>query len=304
MTKGNVTFYIDGAKRGTEYSPIVKDFTKSMVMYGQIGSYGKAPSELIIAEEETIGMRCIEMIIDGEGNYQDGEGTFDLVNDTNLNQDAVKFYGAGNHTWTMSDVSSNINMDKYDIRAVSLGVVVDAQENATHKYVQSIMRSGGSLHTLGGLAKADVGTADKSHQLIIDANPQTGQPWTLAELNGLDVGIRTLAAFEVNITAGIAGAVRGFNSTVPVGALVDGTYPDGTAIDTISLSNGGVLYFHGNSTKVDGRNVLNAMVAVGGKEFALTLYWHDSETLYKTSSANTEMFDLFTDGAAVNVKIY
>ncbi|CAH0447864.1 hypothetical protein SM033_00040 [Vibrio phage vB_VpaM_sm033] len=199
---GKVAFWADEQFQGEATVTKMQQLDWRNLSHGIICD-GSITQMVLTEDEETIGMRVIEHVMENEGVKQEAEGSYSDLGEE-LTQDAFKFYGPGKQNFAVGDVKGGVDMDKYEILAVGVGSVADAQATAAAKHLKNTIMFGSNDHyTVGAGTNLDENSALGTHQDILLTNPHTGLPWTKADLNSMQVGVEISKGpnFTVNVVS-------------------------------------------------------------------------------------------------------
>jgi len=144
-------------------------------------------SEIVVATEHTINMRVAVLVPNGEGNQTQWTNGFGEIDDITLST-ADRIF-----TDTVDQVEM-MNFSDYggdaDLVVKALSATVSAQRGATGpQNLQLGFRENVTEVFSSNKALTEVFTVFKARQ---DTNPDTSNPWTLAELDSMQAGVKSI----------------------------------------------------------------------------------------------------------------
>ena len=141
-------------------------------------------SETIVADVETIGWGLKTLAPNGDGNSTTWTGTFDDVDDITFNDDTFVSSGTAEEVelFTIEDLGPSFTVEAVVVAARSRTAVTGPQN------LQMAIRTGGSNFFSSNVP---VGTGFAGEQAVWDLNPNTGLPWTNAEIDALEIGVKS-----------------------------------------------------------------------------------------------------------------
>ena len=197
---GEVNYYVDGVLQGTSSTTDTDD---SAVGYpynvGSVdfhswdvttGTNSTHVSEIIIADEDTRGMRLVYLSPNGVGFNTGWTGDHTDVDESVLNDlDFIEATGTGqNETFTFSDIAATFDGSTVTAVTVSMRASVNGSPVGN---LQAIARPGVTNNfsaNLPGLSASLLPT-----QAIFATNPDTASAWTISEVEASEFGARSLA---------------------------------------------------------------------------------------------------------------
>lgn len=141
-------------------------------------------SETIVADVSTIGWHLKTLAPTGVGNSTTWTGTFDDVDDITFNDDTFISSGTAEEVelFTIEDLGAAFQVEAVVVAARSRTAVTGPQN------LQMAIRTGGSNFFSSNVP---VGTGFAGEQAVWDLNPDTGLPWTNAEVDALEIGVKS-----------------------------------------------------------------------------------------------------------------
>jgi hypothetical protein len=187
---GNITieYYIDGTIQGIQETTAITTNSSTGIAYIQIAGLdgtGWHMSEVIIADQDTRGMRLGHMVPDGAGNHSawDGAGT-----DISFNKDYVgisESTAAGRESWSLSAYSGPASPTT--IHAV-VNQVYATPGNSGPSQVDSFMRISATDYDSGAVT-AQVAYP---HAFNWTTNPNTAVAWVTGDFGALEAGVEAV----------------------------------------------------------------------------------------------------------------
>ena len=152
--------------------------------YNASAIYSSYNTELIIADEDTRAMSLVTLTPNAVGDTNDWNGTYEDIDDylqvdeNNINTDTVE----DDALFALSDSVAG----DYQIKAVNISCrAADADAN---RGIQIGVKTNGALH-FGSTHNLNGGWSQYNN--ILHVNPETSQPFTVAEINALQVAFRS-----------------------------------------------------------------------------------------------------------------
>lgn len=181
---------------GTEMQTITgdTDHFASSISYIQLQTWQNfikvRGSEVIIADEVTVGMRVATLDPTGNGTNTAWTGSYTDIDEISVSDADFITSSTANEveTFTLSDLSllaaSMIPVCVVNSFRGSIGAT--GPQN-----LQTVVRSGGTDYpssSLSGLTSSFSG----GHQIILADNPATASPWTPSEIDALEAGVKSI----------------------------------------------------------------------------------------------------------------
>lgn len=196
-TGGQAAWYINSGLVGTYTgdtqgyaSTTIIDNVRLWTQYnGNLWTYY---SQLIVADEDTRGMKVATLFPNGAGALSDWTGTFADVDETAItDSDYISTNAASTgELFTMSDLSTTAQTG-YDVKAVVQSG--RASKGLTGpQNLQYYMYSNGTVNPSPNIAGLTNNFATLP-QYIWATDPSTGSAWTVANVNNLQAGFKSIA---------------------------------------------------------------------------------------------------------------
>lgn len=164
-----------GANRGLQ----------SFAFFGGTENGGTAISEIIVADEPTLGMRVKTYRPTADGTHTTWAGNYDNINNDDVGIDAISTQLPNAAETFLHGATLN---EGTAIRALCVGAAA-ASEDPTGAH--GIIYSGGTLHHQAFVKPLAQGAPP--NVAIWETNPATGLAWTPAEFNALEFGVQHAA---------------------------------------------------------------------------------------------------------------
>lgn len=186
-TEGRIVWYRDGT--------IIFDYTgQTDFGYGGIGSIQLVAtggntsylSAVILADEDTRTLELSQKLPTGDGYIQEWTGGYADIDETGRNDADFITTGLTNKKSTFTFPAQGAETTGRSVDAVFLGA---RGRGASAQSIQGVARTS-SIDTM---RMSDVGVTPDfgSVQFKYELNPVTGEPWTLAEINAAQFGVRS-----------------------------------------------------------------------------------------------------------------
>lgn len=159
---------------------------------GMIGSTREMNiSQLIVADESTIGWKLATL--SPTGNGANTAWTNDYLNVDEFvydNTDFIETNTVGN-TETYTNSGINASYSTYNVKAMAVAGRMSNDSGSSVADVQFVVRTGGTNYTSPNASLVKDGT-EYSLQYIWNTNPNTASSWTQAQVNGAEIGVRSV----------------------------------------------------------------------------------------------------------------
>ena len=162
---------IAGATRGT----------KTVNLFSGSQGYGYV-SEIIIADEPTLGMRVKTYRPTADGTHTTWDGNYDNVNNDDVGIDAISTQLTNAAETFLHGATLN---EGTAIRALVVGAAAASEDPAG---AHGVIYSGGTLHPEAFVKPLGLGAPP--NVAIFETNPATGLAWTPVEFNALEFGVQ------------------------------------------------------------------------------------------------------------------
>jgi hypothetical protein len=150
-------------------------------------------SQVCVADEATVNWKVATLFPNADGTYSDWTGNYSNIDEFDYNpdtNDALKVTDANRKsTFDLSDVDASLS--SYTVKDVWVGAHIQNNAASTVTDMQFVLRTNGSDFNSSNVGITKDGQVyRKGYNWAV--NPDTGQPWTIAELNALEIGIQTV----------------------------------------------------------------------------------------------------------------
>ncbi|AUR93601.1 hypothetical protein NVP1188A_33 [Vibrio phage 1.188.A._10N.286.51.A6] len=146
-------------------------------------------NEMIIADEQTVGWKIKTIHPDTAGTSQEWTGTAADVNTPVLDETTSNYTeSAGAQTYVCTPADSPNDATGYTVKCVVSSSIATSSSPALITYSNAI-KINGTVHSMPSrniFAKSLAGSIVD----YIDVNPDTGEAWTLAEINAAEFGFK------------------------------------------------------------------------------------------------------------------
>lgn len=148
-------------------------------------------SQVIIADESTVGWKLQTLYPDGNGFNTAWTGDYTAVDEA--------AYAAGDfiETNTLNQIetytASNINgaYSSYNVKAVVVAARASNDSGSAINDLQAVVRTASTNYTSSNLSLPKDGN-EYSVQNVWNTNPNTTAAWTQSEVNGLEIGVKAV----------------------------------------------------------------------------------------------------------------
>jgi hypothetical protein len=197
---GFVLIYIGGALASAYYGDTtiggqLTQFDHFMLKSLGLTITGTIPkvafSEILVSRQKTIGQRVGTLKPDADGDTADWTGSFANVNTVDVDDGTTIGTSTADavHLLSLSDVDAALPVD-LNISAVVTSLRATDSGTGTVNNLQHVVKEGG-METVS--ATHSLSAASATDQEVWETNPRTGLPWTVAELNALQMGMKAKA---------------------------------------------------------------------------------------------------------------
>lgn len=147
-------------------------------------------SAVIIADEDTRNFDFVQLVPNADGSESGWTGSYAAIDETASDSaDYIEALSADlTKTWGLTDVPGALS--SYEVK--SLWLMNRAQGSAGVTTVQPAVKVGGAVYAVDPTTATTSG-AYGANRAKFDTNPNTGAPWTVSDLNALEVGVRSKA---------------------------------------------------------------------------------------------------------------
>lgn len=195
-TGGQASWYVNGGLVGT-YTGDTQGFAATTIIDNvRIQNNTSSSdfswfSQVIVADEDTRGMKVSTLAPNGTGALADWTGTFADVDETTINDSdfiSASVADAG-ELFTMTDLSSTAQ-NGYEVKAVVQSA--RASKGLTGpQNLQYYMYSNGTVNASPNITGI-VNNFATLPQYVWANDPSTGSPWTIANVNNLQAGFKSI----------------------------------------------------------------------------------------------------------------
>lgn len=191
---GEIRIYKDG----TEVLTYTGDTSIDNSSFGRIHFKGQTGatkemniSQVIVASENTVGWKLATLYATGNGANTAWTGDYTAIDEFPLNvSDYIESDTAGQvETYTASDIDAAYST--YNVKAVVIAARAANDSGSTITDLQFALRTGGTNYFSSNSGLTKDGT-DYSVQQIWETNPNTTAVWTQAEVNGAEIGVKSV----------------------------------------------------------------------------------------------------------------
>jgi hypothetical protein len=192
-TTGSFAAYVDGVLQ-VSLTGDTDVFTGSAIEYVFIQSWGatneRLQSECILADSSTLGLRLATLVPNGNGANTAWTGTFADVDESNVNDADFLSSATANQveTMTLTDLTTNAAL----LTPVAVINSARARNGASGpQNIQLAFRTASTDYFSSNLSGLNT-TFTSGYQQIRHTNPNTSAPWTVSEINGLEIGDKSI----------------------------------------------------------------------------------------------------------------
>lgn len=190
---GRFALFVDG-ELVAELTGDTDFFSSSGVDYVTINNWGNTNArrcnECIIANESTLGMRLATITPSANGSNTAWTGVFSDINGSTTNDSTMISSGTADQyeTNAMTDLSTPAAA----LQPVAVVSSIRARNAPSGpQNIQHVVRTGGQEFESGN-APGLTTTFQNGFQAIWGVNPVTTDPWTPSDINGLEIGVRSV----------------------------------------------------------------------------------------------------------------
>ena len=185
-------------KDGTEILTYTGDTSIDNSSFGRIHFKGQTGatkemniSQFIAASESTVGWKLATVTATGNGANTAFTGDYTAIDEFPLNtSDYVESDTAGQiETYTASDIDASYST--YNVKAVAVASRAANDSGSTITDIQFALRTASTNYFSSNAGLTKDGT-DYSVQRIWETNPNTTAVWTQSEVNGLEIGTKSV----------------------------------------------------------------------------------------------------------------
>lgn len=151
-------------------------------LYNELTKWYSGISEIVVADESTLGMRVKTYRPIADGFHQTWDGNYDNVNNLTVGIDAISTQLANAAETFLHGASLN---EGTAIRALCVGAAAASEDPAG---ARGVIYSDGTLHQQAFVKPLSQGAPP--NVAILETNPATGLAWTPAEFNALEFGVQ------------------------------------------------------------------------------------------------------------------
>lgn len=191
-TVGRFAVYVDGVMQ-YELTGDTDLFSGSAVDYIMLTSWGatneRFQSEMIFADGSTLGMRLATLVPNGNGANTAWTGTYADVDEADPNDaDFISSATATQiETFTLSDLSANAAA----LTPVAVINSARARNGSTGpQNIDLVVRTASTDYFSASVAGLNTSFAS-GYQNVWMTNPNTASPWSVSDINGLEIGDRS-----------------------------------------------------------------------------------------------------------------
>jgi len=159
------------------------------ILFGDMGSGVIWMSEVIMADEDTRGMRVATLVPNANGTYTTWTGTYADVDETDNVDNEFISSTTGNEleSFGLTDLSSVAA--GYDPIAVTIESRGRIGATGPTNF-QTLLRTNSTDYLSSN--KNPTSTFDAVTQTVYDVNPNTSAEWTISEINALEIGVKSI----------------------------------------------------------------------------------------------------------------
>lgn len=185
---GSITVYMAGAEATTGTADLTAVTGIDRIRLDSSGAGGVVFSQLIIADEPTIGWRLMTLVPSGNGSNMAWTGDYTSVDELQYNDADYMHSAAADQIETMTVTPVSV-LSGYTVRAV--GVYCRARRGGSGpQNIQLAVRTNGADYFSGTKA---LGLGFSSFGHVWDTNPDTAAAWLGSQVTALQVGVKSIA---------------------------------------------------------------------------------------------------------------
>jgi hypothetical protein len=160
-----------------------------LVMSAPGSTYNNLFAEAVVATHPTFGERVKTLNPSAAGSLSTWTGTFADVDDVDAsNADSISTNSVGaESSFNIPDLSATIASASKRVVGVVLATRAALQAGSTPANLQHIAREGGVTSTGANVGLVNDGVV-RSYSTVFSQNPRTAAPWTVADINSLEIG--------------------------------------------------------------------------------------------------------------------
>lgn len=148
-------------------------------------------SQVAASDEAMIGWKVATMHATGNGANTAMDGDFNDIDEAALNVADFIEADATNEIETFTNQDLNVAYAAYNVKAVGVGIHASNDSASAVNDLQAALRVGGSNFFSANVSLPKDGT-NYSRQAIFLTNPNTSNPWSQAEANGAEFGVKSV----------------------------------------------------------------------------------------------------------------
>lgn len=148
-------------------------------------------SQVIVADENTIGWKLATLPPDGNGAQTAWTGDYTAVDEFVYNPADFIETNTTNQTETVTVGDINVAFAAFNVKAVVVAARVTNDSGSAVNDLQAVVRVGGVDYVSSNLSVTKDGS-DQARQNIWEVNPATSAAWTQAAVNGVEAGVKSV----------------------------------------------------------------------------------------------------------------
>jgi len=193
LTTGSIDIYKDNVSVLSYSGDTDTDVTPELVKFSGLTTNARemSISQVIVANEDTKGMKIATNSVDGDGTTGDWTGDYTAVDEfiyDNADYDETNSTSQV-ELRTVSDI--NAAYSTYNVKAVMVSDIISNDAGSAVTDAQHQLRTGGTTYSGANLSITKDGT-DQSVTTVWETNPNTAASWSQAEVNALECGTKSV----------------------------------------------------------------------------------------------------------------
>lgn len=155
------------------------------------GSNEMNVSQVVVADESTIGWKLATLAPDGNGAQTAWTNDYTAIDEFTYNASDFIETNATSQTETFTLANINAAYSTYNVKAVAVGARASNDSGSAVADIQAVVRVSGTDYTSSNLSLTKDGS-EYTKQNVWNTNPATASAWNQTAVNALEAGVKSV----------------------------------------------------------------------------------------------------------------
>lgn len=256
-------------------------------------------SELVITEDiPTIGMRVVNLSPATNGSEATMNGNVSDINTVGLTEANMTTVDPATHTFNYDALNAGVDQNNMVVKAVSISSVASKDELNENQTLRNVMKIGGQKHVIGDALTLSTISASTPLTTISEINPETGLPWTFAEISAIEAGVIIGGDSALVMVVG-KNASDFYGLSASIGSLtsIDWQDPSVTGVDCYVEPDGNFTLRPHTAVQYQGKSAVTVTFTANGQSVSTSaITWGGSNDRYEDTGGGQDAVYAFLSG--------